>query len=313
MATPQMRSVNLDPFDRSLDEGLETVEHEEARTEQAESRELPAYSIESEDETLAGIGTSGAPSSGGRVRHFDSSDRTLTGLGPVQCAEHAQPAESARHSAEPSTESIRVPHSEAPGPFIASSEDDETDVAARLPLQKAQPWLLASSALLVAAAAFVIARGTGSRAPSTVANSASVVSSQSVAHDALKSSEPRTSPEPLEIAAVSVPSTVDAASIVETPRSAASSTTALRNEALEVAPHHTSSKEASGESLGTLEISSNPPSGLILDGKPLGIGPRVMRVPTGTHTVLFVHPERGRMSVTVNVRAGRTTNASANF
>ena len=39
----------------------------------------------------------------------------------------------------------------------------------------------------------------------------------------------------------------------------------------------------------------------------------LVELPSGPHTVLFVHAERGRMSVTVNVRPGQTTSASADF
>ncbi|HET7542844.1 MAG TPA: hypothetical protein VFK05_23390 [Polyangiaceae bacterium] len=51
----------------------------------------------------------------------------------------------------------------------------------------------------------------------------------------------------------------------------------------------------------------------MVDGRPLGATPRVVQLSPGLHTVLFVHPARGRVSVTVNVRPGRTTNAPANY
>jgi hypothetical protein len=81
----------------------------------------------------------------------------------------------------------------------------------------------------------------------------------------------------------------------------------------ERALRRTSTKSAVSEPLGALDISANPGSSLVLDGRPLGRSPRTVELPSGPHTVLFIHPERGRMSVTVNVRAGRTTSASANF
>jgi len=81
----------------------------------------------------------------------------------------------------------------------------------------------------------------------------------------------------------------------------------------ELAPPRAKKKPARSEPLGALDVTSNAPAGLVVDGRPLGKAPRVIQVPSGPHTVLFIHPERGRMSVTVNVKAGRTTSASAAF
>jgi serine/threonine-protein kinase len=65
---------------------------------------------------------------------------------------------------------------------------------------------------------------------------------------------------------------------------------------------------------GTLNINSLPLSKVLLDGRPLGSTPKVgVPVPAGNHTVTFVHPERGRKSVTVNVKAGQTATASVRF
>jgi hypothetical protein len=65
---------------------------------------------------------------------------------------------------------------------------------------------------------------------------------------------------------------------------------------------------------GTLNINSVPPSKVILDGKPLGSTPRVgVSVPAGTHTVTFIHPELGKKSTSVQVKAGETKSASVKF
>ncbi len=64
---------------------------------------------------------------------------------------------------------------------------------------------------------------------------------------------------------------------------------------------------------GSLNITSSPPSSVILDGRPLGKAPRIVDVQAGAHTVVFIHPKYGRQSVTVNALAGRTTSASADF
>ncbi len=65
--------------------------------------------------------------------------------------------------------------------------------------------------------------------------------------------------------------------------------------------------------VGAINVTSNPPANLVLDGRPLGKAPRVVRVPAGVHTLLFIHPLYGRQSFSVNVGPGATTNASADF
>ena len=65
---------------------------------------------------------------------------------------------------------------------------------------------------------------------------------------------------------------------------------------------------------GTLNINSIPPSKIILDGKPLGSTPKVgVSVPAGSHTVTFIHPDLGKQSVTVQVKAGETKTAAVKF
>lgn len=69
-----------------------------------------------------------------------------------------------------------------------------------------------------------------------------------------------------------------------------------------------------GISNGTLNISSSPPSTVVLDGKPLGSTPRGgISVAPGPHTLLFVHPDFGRKTRSVVVQAGKATSASVNF
>lgn len=63
-----------------------------------------------------------------------------------------------------------------------------------------------------------------------------------------------------------------------------------------------------------LNISSVPPSNVILDGKPLGGTPKNgITVEPGMHTVIFVHPEHGRKAKGVNAQLGRTINVVAKF
>ena len=290
MATPEMRSIELDPLDPSFDGDPKAVENEQNQIVEAESRELSVYGFDSDDKTLAGIGTADSANAN-EVRRFDSSDRTLVGIGPAERARHAKLAELASRLqlAEATPESVPVPHSEPPGPFIASNEDDE--VQDRLPMQKGVPWVLALSGMLVAAAAvFALLRGvvphTAAPRVHSAATGASTVELPIARAPALTQALEASQPAPA---------------------------TAPREQQSELAAPHASAKWASTAPLGALAVTSNAPAGLVLDGRPLGKAPRVIQLPSGPHTVLFVHPERGRMSVTVNVRPGRTTTASADF
>ena len=71
---------------------------------------------------------------------------------------------------------------------------------------------------------------------------------------------------------------------------------------------------ATGGGNGTLNINSIPVSKVVLDGRPLGSTPKVgVSVPAGSHTVTFIHPELGKKSVTVQVKAGETKTAAVKF
>jgi len=55
-------------------------------------------------------------------------------------------------------------------------------------------------------------------------------------------------------------------------------------------------------------------SKVILDGKPQGSTPKVgISVPAGSHTVVFIHPEKGKKTVSVTVKAGETKTAAVKF
>jgi hypothetical protein len=65
---------------------------------------------------------------------------------------------------------------------------------------------------------------------------------------------------------------------------------------------------------GTLNISSNPPSNVVLDGRPLGKTPRLgVRVPAGVHSVVFVHPEFGRKVQSASVAPGAARSVAVRF
>ncbi|WP_437878935.1 PEGA domain-containing protein [Sorangium sp. So ce513] len=71
---------------------------------------------------------------------------------------------------------------------------------------------------------------------------------------------------------------------------------------------------AAAAASGTLNINSIPVSKVVLDGRPLGSTPKVgVSVSAGSHTVLFIHPELGKKSVTVTVKAGETKTAAVKF
>jgi hypothetical protein len=64
---------------------------------------------------------------------------------------------------------------------------------------------------------------------------------------------------------------------------------------------------------GKLSITSNPPCNVVLDGRPLGMTPHEVTVAAGAHSVLFIHPEKGRKSLRVEAAAGKTAVAAVTF
>jgi len=63
----------------------------------------------------------------------------------------------------------------------------------------------------------------------------------------------------------------------------------------------------------TLTFVSDPPSNLVLDGKPLGKTPKSASVAPGSHTVLFIHPEFGRKAKSIPVAAGQKATVKVKF
>lgn len=77
-------------------------------------------------------------------------------------------------------------------------------------------------------------------------------------------------------------------------------------------PAETAAPVAAG--MGTLNINSIPPSKVILDGRPLGTTPIIgQQVSAGTHSVTFIHPEKGKKSTSVTVKAGGKAVAAVKF
>jgi hypothetical protein len=61
----------------------------------------------------------------------------------------------------------------------------------------------------------------------------------------------------------------------------------------------------------TLNINSVPPTTVLLNGRPLGKTPKTgVSVPAGSHTITFIHPDKGRKSVKVDVPAGGSKNVT---
>lgn len=64
---------------------------------------------------------------------------------------------------------------------------------------------------------------------------------------------------------------------------------------------------------GTISINSIPVSSVLVNGRPVGQTPTRVTVSPGSHTVTFVHPEKGRKAVTVQVAAGGNAVAATRF
>ena len=63
-----------------------------------------------------------------------------------------------------------------------------------------------------------------------------------------------------------------------------------------------------------LNLSSIPPSTVIVDGRQVGRTPLTgVAVPPGTHIVVFTHESRGRKTRSVTVQAGQTVNVVTRF
>lgn len=63
----------------------------------------------------------------------------------------------------------------------------------------------------------------------------------------------------------------------------------------------------------TLSLTSTPPCNVVLDGRPLGTTPRELEVAAGAHSVVFIHPQKGRKSLRVEALAGKAAVASVSF
>lgn len=237
------------------------------------------------------------------VYNFDSDKQTLVGLGPVERARRSR-----AFSEVP--ESQRMPQSEAPGPFVA--DDDEAPPSFRKPMVA---WWAVVGPAVAAGLAVLALRGAAPNDAEPAKLAKPAVPALPVAaaappiaapeiEPALAADIPASAPEPAPAAEAAAPRTSPTA--VPPP--------VVPVQLAEVTPPGvvTLPNDATA-SLGVVNVTSNPPANVVIDGRPIGKAPRVVRLPAGVHTLVFLHPLYGRQSVSVNVTPGVAASASANF
>ncbi len=69
---------------------------------------------------------------------------------------------------------------------------------------------------------------------------------------------------------------------------------------------------AAASDKGMINISSIPPVNVVVDGKPIGMSPKTVRVSAGSHTIVFIGAE-GRQVRSVNVKGGGSTSVAVKF
>jgi serine/threonine-protein kinase len=71
---------------------------------------------------------------------------------------------------------------------------------------------------------------------------------------------------------------------------------------------------AAANSQATLNINSIPASSVLINGRPVGLTPKLgVSVAPGSVTVTFIHPEQGRKTVAIDVAAGATKTVTVRF
>jgi hypothetical protein len=239
---------------------------------------------------------------------LDSDKQTLVGIGPIERARRS------REAAE-KPDSQRMPQSEPPGPFIAA--EDEV-LPAFLPRRKLGGWAIAVPALLLAvAAALVLVRGRASDSPAAKLARPMIAPPRPPVPDTIQ-------PPPVEPPAAASLDTAEEHGELRLPALPSRSAQAAAQAPLRIAALPVKLPEVSSPVLvdrssdkdvnvGTINVTSNPPASVVLDGRPLGKAPLVVRVPGGVHSLLFIHPLHGRRSLSVSVSSGVTMGASVEF
>lgn len=302
----------------SRDPAEETLMTNTERASAVQLDELPPWDDEESLDRLAAQLTA-ADTRTVAVYGLDSDQQTLVGLGPVERARRS------RGAAE-KPESQRMPQSEPPGPFIAAEEDE---LPPFLRPRKPGGWLIAVAAvLLVGAASWALVLGRAPESPAATSPSRAM---------AAPSLPPRAASEPPPIETQAAAALHPAQ---EDPQLSASTASSASTAAASASPPQQSQASASAPAavaalpvkltevsepvvvdrtsdtdvdIGTINVTSNPPANVVLDGRPLGKAPCVVRVPAGSHKLVFIHPLHGRRSLEVNVSPGMTASASAIF
>ena len=104
--------------------------------------------------------------------------------------------------------------------------------------------------------------------------------------------------------------TEPAAKVATTPKSQAKSALGKKNDAKKAdeAPAAAPAGDA------TLNINSIPVASVVLDGRPVGSTPLVgVHVAPGAHSVVFIHPEKGRKAAGASVKAGGSATVAVRF
>jgi serine/threonine-protein kinase len=131
--------------------------------------------------------------------------------------------------------------------------------------------------------------------------------------------EPRLTPLPETEAALVTPEQLPSAKTTEAPGSASSALlpklrAAAASTPVAAAKVDLDSPEAATPGVNaTLSITSNPASNVVVDGRPLGSTPREVSVSPGEHSVVFIHPSKGRKSARVRAVAGKTASLAVEF
>jgi len=281
---------------------------------------------------------------------YESEQRTLVGIGPLGRARRSHPA--AAPQAAPQSERMPQSEPPGPfiADDGESADDGELTAAPRgrrlgkravaiclallVPLaavgllrRLAHPGELPrESARAVALRPVARAMWASASKSTAVAASPAVATSPAVAPDEAAEQATHEEPETQTPDAVRTTETDDAAAAVSRDPSGEHSRSVTAAEHGTNKPAPPSVKLAEGPSLpavvdrsngdsnaGTVKLMSTPPSSVVLDGRPLGKSPSVVRVPAGAHTLVFIHPLYGRRSLSINVRPGVTTAASTEF
>lgn len=245
------------------------------------------------------------------VYNFDSDKQTLVGLGPVERARRSRAAAEV-------PDSQRMPQSEAPGPFVA--DDDEAPPSFRKPMVA---WWAVVGPALVAGLAVLALRGAAPDDAQPAKISKAAAPAALVAPAAVPAISQADEPAPPVAVAAVEQLPVVAAERASAPPVDAAAQLAKPNAVIPPAvpvklaevppPSVVVLSNASAANVGTVNVTSNPPANVVLDGRPIGMAPRLVQVPAGVHKLVFIHPLYGRQSQSVTVAPGKTATAAATF